>query len=76
MHYLQNLQKVKMKLFAITILLSYGTINCLFVKATDKQNTNTSNNTFPVIVITWDYKEATEKGTYITIVIYKEKFNI
>ncbi|XP_032672100.1 N(4)-(Beta-N-acetylglucosaminyl)-L-asparaginase-like isoform X2 [Odontomachus brunneus] len=51
-----------MKLFVIVILLFYGTINCLFVKVIGKQSADTSNNTFPVVVITWDYKEATEKA--------------
>ncbi|XP_014486451.1 PREDICTED: N(4)-(Beta-N-acetylglucosaminyl)-L-asparaginase-like [Dinoponera quadriceps] len=35
---------------------------CLFAKTIGEQDANISNNNFPVIVITWDYKEATEKA--------------
>lgn len=39
---------------------------CLFVNAVDEQNA-TSNSTIPIIVITWDYKDATQKGIFISV---------
>ncbi|KAL6260844.1 hypothetical protein P5V15_008369 [Pogonomyrmex californicus] len=52
----------------VGILLLFET--CFLIDAIDKQNYNTFNNSFPVIVITWDYKSATEKAWDV---IYNQK---
>lgn len=67
-----NIKIFKMKLSTTIILLFCGIINSSFVQTIGKQHFDTSNITFPIIVVTWDYKEATEKGIYIAIMIYKE----
>jgi len=62
-----------MKLFNLvgTLLLFEA---CSFINAVDEQNPGTLNNSFPVIVITWDYKYATEKGIlrYLSVSTYQE----
>jgi len=45
-----------------------------FIDAIDEQNPDTLNSSFPVIVITWNYKYATEKGIlrYLSVSTYQE----
>jgi len=35
------------------------------INAINKRNLGTLNNSYPVIVITWDYKDAMKKGILI-----------
>jgi len=61
-----------MKLFGLVgILLLF---EACFINAVDEQNPGTLNNSFPLIVITWDYKYATEKGIlrYLSVSTYQK----
>jgi len=63
-----------MKLFSLVGILLFEA--CSFINAIDKQNPGILNNSFPVIVITWDYKYATEKGIlrYLSVSTYQKRY--
>lgn len=51
----------KMKLVGLAAVLLLFKVRSLMA-AIDEQGVSVSNSTFPIIVITWNYKDATEKG--------------